>query len=69
MLGVGYAFDWGDLVTVWRYLDCNMSSGHAVEKMKPHAGPGAIELSLAAVRANSAASGATVGSCTNQSHP
>jgi hypothetical protein len=34
MLGVGYAFDWGDLVAVWRYLDYNMpSSRDAVEDM------------------------------------
>lgn len=33
MLGVGYAFDWGDVVTVWRYLDYNVSSGHTVENL------------------------------------
>jgi hypothetical protein len=33
MLGVGYAFDWGDVVTVWRYLDYNVSSGHTVESL------------------------------------
>jgi hypothetical protein len=33
MLGLGYAFDWGDVVSVWRYLDYNMSSGHTVENL------------------------------------
>jgi hypothetical protein len=32
-LGVGYAFDWGDLVGVWRYLDYNMPSGDAIEDL------------------------------------
>ena len=33
MLGAGYAFGWGDLVAVWRYLDYNMPSGDVVENM------------------------------------
>jgi hypothetical protein len=33
MLGVGYAFGWGDVVGVWRYLDYDMSSGHTVSKL------------------------------------
>ncbi len=33
MLGAGYAFDWGDLVAVWRYLDYNMPSGDVVEDL------------------------------------
>jgi hypothetical protein len=33
MLGAGYAFDWGDLVAVWRYLDYNMPSGEAIEDL------------------------------------
>jgi hypothetical protein len=33
MIGAGYAFDWGDLVAVWRYLDYNMPSGDLVENL------------------------------------
>ena len=33
MLGAGYAFDWGDLVAVWRYLDYDMPSGDLVENL------------------------------------
>ena len=33
MLGAGYAFDWGDLVAVWRYLDYNMPSGESIEDL------------------------------------
>jgi len=33
MLGIGYAFDWGDVVSVWRYLDYNMSSGRLVQDL------------------------------------
>jgi hypothetical protein len=33
MLGVGYAFDWGDIVGVWRYLDYDLSSGATVESL------------------------------------
>ena len=33
MLGAGYAFDWGDLVAVWRYLDYNMPSGDVLEDL------------------------------------
>jgi hypothetical protein len=33
MLGAGYAFDWGDLVAVWRYLDYNMPSGKSIEDL------------------------------------
>ncbi len=36
--GVGYAFDWGDLVAVWRYLDYNMSSGDAIEDLNMQGG-------------------------------
>jgi hypothetical protein len=28
--GLGYAFNWGDVVAMWRYLDYNMKSGRAV---------------------------------------
>ena len=30
---IGYAFDWGDLVTVWRYLNYNMPSDYSVEDL------------------------------------
>jgi hypothetical protein len=33
MLGAGYAFDWGDLVAVWRYLDYDMPSGKLLENL------------------------------------
>jgi len=33
MLGAGYAFDWGDLVAVWRYLDYDMPSGDLLEDL------------------------------------
>ena len=33
MLGAGYAFDWGDLVAVWRYLDYDMPSGDLIESL------------------------------------
>lgn len=33
MLGAGYAFDWGDLVAVWRYLDYDMPSGESIEEL------------------------------------
>jgi hypothetical protein len=31
--GIGYTFDWGDLVAVWRYLDYNMPSSDAVSDL------------------------------------
>lgn len=31
--GLGYAFGWGDLVGVWRYLDYNMPSGDSIEDL------------------------------------
>ena len=31
--GVGYAFKWGDVIAVWRYLDYNFKSGSPVEKL------------------------------------
>jgi hypothetical protein len=33
MLGAGYAFDWGDLVAVWRYLKYDMPSGDLLEDL------------------------------------
>jgi len=33
MIGAGYAFEWGDLVAVWRYLDYDMPSGDLVENL------------------------------------
>lgn len=33
MLGLGYAFDWGDVDLVWRYLDYDLTSGGAIEDM------------------------------------
>jgi hypothetical protein len=31
--GLGYAFDWGDLVAVWRYLDYNMPSSYDLKEL------------------------------------
>jgi len=31
--GVGYSFQWGDVVASWRYLDYEMKSGNAVESL------------------------------------
>jgi hypothetical protein len=31
IIGAGYAFDWGDLLLVWRYLDYNMPSSSSLE--------------------------------------
>ena len=31
--GVGYSFQWGDVVAAWRYLDYDMKSGNAVESL------------------------------------
>jgi hypothetical protein len=31
--GLGYAFQWGEALAVWRYLDYNFKSGKAVEDM------------------------------------
>ena len=31
--GVGYAFGWGELSAMWRYIDYSMESGKAVESM------------------------------------
>jgi hypothetical protein len=33
MAGVGYAFGWGDVVGVWRYIDYDMKPGHAIESI------------------------------------
>ena len=33
IIGAGYAFDWGDLQAVWRYLDYDMPSNDAIESM------------------------------------
>ncbi len=33
MAGVGYAFEWGELVAVWRYLDYNFASGDAAKEL------------------------------------
>jgi hypothetical protein len=32
-IGLGYAFHWGDVVAMWRYLDYNMKSGKKIEDM------------------------------------
>src|SRR4051812_6691151 len=32
--GVGYAFDWGDIAALWRYLGYEMKSGQAVNDLK-----------------------------------
>lgn len=31
--GVGYSFQWGDVVAAWRYVDYQMKSGQPVEKL------------------------------------
>jgi hypothetical protein len=31
IIGAGYAFDWGDVQAVWRYLDYDMPSNDAIE--------------------------------------
>ena len=31
--GVGYAFHWGDVVAMWRYLDWNAKSGKSIEDL------------------------------------
>jgi hypothetical protein len=36
--GVGYSFDWGDLVAVWRYLDYRMNSGDSIEDLSMNGG-------------------------------
>lgn len=33
MSGVGYAFNWGDVIGGWRYLGYNMKSGKAIESL------------------------------------
>lgn len=33
MAGVGYAFGWGDVVGVWRYVDYQMKSGKPIESL------------------------------------
>jgi hypothetical protein len=33
VVGVGYSFQWGDVVAAWRYLDYEMKSGNAVESL------------------------------------
>jgi hypothetical protein len=33
MGGVGYSFQWGDVVAAWRYLDYEMKSGNAIESL------------------------------------
>jgi hypothetical protein len=33
IVGVGYAFGWGDLTAAWRYLDYDFASGDAVEDL------------------------------------
>jgi len=33
VLGVGYAFDWGDVLAVWRYLDYNMPKGDGLRDL------------------------------------
>ena len=31
--GVGYAFNWGDVVATWRYLDFNNKSGKPIQDL------------------------------------
>jgi hypothetical protein len=31
--GVGYSFQWGDVIAAWRYLDYDMKSGNAIESL------------------------------------
>ena len=31
--GVGYAFKWGEVIAVWRYMDYNFKSGSPIEKL------------------------------------
>jgi hypothetical protein len=31
--GLGYSFGWGDVVTVWRYLDYDFDSGEAAQSL------------------------------------
>jgi hypothetical protein len=33
MAGVGYSFQWGDVVASWRYIDYDMKSGKKIESM------------------------------------
>jgi hypothetical protein len=39
LAGLGYSFGWGDVVTVWRYVDYQMKSSQAVEDINFN-GPG-----------------------------
>jgi hypothetical protein len=34
MVGVGYAFGWGDVIGAWRYIDYQMKSGESIEEVK-----------------------------------
>ena len=31
--GVGYAFHWGEVVALWRYLDYNFKSGKSLDDL------------------------------------
>ena len=33
MGGIGYSFQWGDVVGAWRYIDYEMKSGKQVESL------------------------------------
>jgi hypothetical protein len=33
ILGIGYAFSWGEIVTAWRYLDYDFKSGKTIESL------------------------------------
>ena len=31
--GIGYAFNWGEVIAAWRYLDYNFKSGQKIESV------------------------------------
>jgi hypothetical protein len=34
LVGLGYAFDWGDVIATWRYLDYDFKSGQPVDSLR-----------------------------------
>jgi hypothetical protein len=34
MVGLGYAFGWGDLIATWRYLEYDFKSGQAIQSLR-----------------------------------
>jgi hypothetical protein len=33
LAGIGYSYQWGDLVAAWRHIDYDMKSGKKIENM------------------------------------